>query len=443
MGEAIREHIIFHEVAAVSGIWILVIFVGVHTLSAMRLILVPLFWAFFLMMGLLPLADLVEVLLLRLFKVCGCSSAKEALLLREKSANMDGEYDVDASQDEVLLMQESSDSEDEAAGCCRWGARMFAVLFVSGALVGAVTLFFVMIYSSAKHMQANWSHYQDGAQRLATMGNESLQQVSHYVSQDIMESVSNKAVSGMEESITFLLNSILENLSTTLTEGLMMLLYMMFWLFEPMHVTDNISKLFRQYILLKMVASAAYAICVYVLLFVLNIDLAIVFAFITFLFNFVPEVGPFIAMVMPLPVILFDGRLEHPVFTMFVALGGNLGLKFLFGNIIEVKLIESQHEMKMHPVIILFLVAFFGWVWGATGMLLSVPFAAVCKASMQALPPMYRDTFLVLMEGDKKAPRRYARHRAQTMQHEEKTIKRSPRTHIVLPEDIEPARGTT
>merc|ERR1719217_1881189 len=125
----------------------------------------------------------------------------------------------------------------------------------------------------------------------------------------------------MEETITFLLNSILENLSTTLTEGLMMLLYMMFWLFEPMHVTDSISRLFRQYILLKMLASFSYAFCVWLLLWMLSIDLAIVFGCVTFLFNFVPEVGPFIAMVLPLPVILFDGRLDHPVGTCAIALG--------------------------------------------------------------------------------------------------------------------------
>merc|ERR1712113_1210668 len=87
--------------------------------------------------------------------------------------------------------------------------------------------------------------------------------------------------------------------------------------------------------------------------------------------------------------------------------GGQLGLKFIFANIVEVKLVERQDEMKMHPVMILFFVTFFGWIWGATGMLLSVPLMAAAKACMHALPPAYRNPILMLLEGDTQAPARY------------------------------------
>merc|ERR550514_1328474 len=93
--------------------------------------------------------------------------------------------------------------------------------------------------------------------------------------------------------------------------------------------------------------------------------------------------------------------------TLGFAMFGQLALKFLFGNIVEVKLIESQEDMRMHPVVILFLVAFFGWIWGATGMLLSVPIMAAAKASMHVLPPAYRDPLLIVLEGDRTAPQRY------------------------------------
>merc|ERR1719324_1553076 len=92
-----------------------------------------------------------------------------------------------------------------------------------------------------------------------------------------------------------------------------------------------------------------------------------------------------------------------------VVLGGNLALKCLWGNVIEVKLVESQQEMKMHPVVILFFVAFFGWIWGATGMLLSVPLVAVVKASIELFPAVYRDPILVFLEGDRRAPANFNR----------------------------------
>merc|ERR1719362_1927117 len=186
-----------------------------------------------------------------------------------------------------------------------------------------------------------------------------------------------------------------------------MILYMMFWLCNPVDVKESVAKVFEKYILLKSVSSAGYAFCVWFLLYMLGIDLAIVFGLITFLFNFVPEVGPFLAAMLPLPVILFDGRLSNPWLVLGIALGGTLLLKFLFGNIVEVILIESRQDMKMHPVIILFLMAFFGWIWGATGMVLSVPLMAAAKGSMYMLPPTYRNPLLMILEGDKKAPARY------------------------------------
>merc|ERR1719401_2773172 len=121
-------------------------------------------------------------------------------------------------------------------------------------------------------------------------------------------------------------------------------------------------------------------------------------------------------MILPLPVILFDARQKRPVAVMLAALAGQLGLKFIFGNIVEVKLVESQRDMKMHPVIILFFVAFFGWIWGATGMMLSVPIVAAFKATVHVMPVKYRDVILILLEGDKHAPERFKKRRAMSFE---------------------------
>mmetsp|Transcript_52759 Transcript_52759/g.142222 ORF Transcript_52759/g.142222 Transcript_52759/m.142222 type:complete len:139 (-) Transcript_52759:63-479(-) len=114
-----------------------------------------------------------------------------------------------------------------------------------------------------------------------------------------------------------------------------------------------------------------------------------------------------------LPVILFDGRLERPLLNMFLALGGQFCLKFVFANIIEVKLVERQNAFRMHPVTILFFIAFFGRIWGATGMLVSVPMMAAAKAAAQLMPALYRDPILVFLEGDKNAPARFKMLRQQ------------------------------
>merc|ERR1711934_287881 len=98
--------------------------------------------------------------------------------------------------------------------------------------------------------------------------------------------------------------------------------------------------------------------------------------------------GAFIAMVLPVPVIIFDSKLRSPFITLFIATAGQLGLKFVFANIIEVKLVEHDATMKMHPVVTLLALSFFGFIWGPTGMLLSVPLMAYMKVVVLSdLPP--------------------------------------------------------
>merc|ERR1719356_115854 len=95
--------------------------------------------------------------------------------------------------------------------------------------------------------------------------------------------------------------------------------------------------------------------------------------------------------------------------TLTIATMAQLGLKFVFANVVEVKLVEADQLMKMHPVIILLAVTFFGLTWGPTGMLLSVPLVAYLKVALlsDSVPSCYRDPILVILEGDRNAPAKY------------------------------------
>lgn len=417
---ASESHSTFHEGALVCGVWLIVVFVGAHTASAMRFVLEPLLWAFFLMMGLLPLTEAMErMLLLGGRAVTGGiavlfgESAKGSGWSRSRDGY--GEGHMPALDSELEALSQASDKEDsdeEREGhrhrCgLRRLARFLSVLLTVAGLFGLLAVFTAMIFESADHMQSNWKHYQDGASRVTQDVNKAMSIISKRAPKEVAEDIAGKTLNGIEGALQLILTKMISNVTSTLGELVMMALYMVFWLSNPIDVRKEVAVIFKRYILLKGLASALYATCVWVVLHLLSIDLAVVFGLITFLFNFVPEVGPFLAAVLPVPVILFDGRLASPWASVGAALGAQLALKFIFGNIVEVKLIESQQDLKMHPVIILFFVAFFAWMWGATGMLLSVPLMAAAKATMHVLPPTYRDPILMLLEGDKRAPARY------------------------------------
>ncbi|CAL1160740.1 unnamed protein product, partial [Cladocopium goreaui] len=225
-----------------------------------------------------------------------------------------------------------------------------------------------------------------------------------------------------------LLGNIVNNVSSLIFGVLLTMLYTLFWLCSPVPMDSSVDVMFRKYIMFKTLACFGYGISAGLLLYFLSIDLASVFALTTFALNFVPEVGPFIAMVLPCPVILFDSRLERPMLTLLTAIIGQLALKFSFSNVIEavlihwtadyadccawqmeVKLIESDKKLRMHPVMILLSVGIFGYLWGPTGMLLSVPLMALMKIALfsELVPSSYRDPILVILEGDRSAPQKH------------------------------------
>lgn len=260
-------------------------------------------------------------------------------------------------------------------------------------------------------MQNNWHYYQAGFARLSKY----IDKLKKHFPDEVLESLAKKALTTLEEVSSALVGSLLDFVSSFAIEAIMCLLYLVFWLCTPIHVGRNVSLVFKHYIMLKTFVSAMYALSVWCLLHYLGVDLSVVFGLITFVLNFIPEVGPFLAMVMPLPVIAFDGRIDAPFFVLCLAFGGQMGLKFIFGNIVEVKLIESRESMRMHPVVILFFVAVFGWIWGATGMLLSVPLMATAKATVHMIPKVYRDVILILLEGDLESPQRWEEYHERTL----------------------------
>jgi predicted PurR-regulated permease PerM len=55
------------------------------------------------------------------------------------------------------------------------------------------------------------------------------------------------------------------------------------------------------------------------------------------------------------------------------------------GNVIEPKVMGKSLDLS--PVVVLFSLVFWGWMWGVTGMILSVPIMGVIKSILEAITP--------------------------------------------------------
>merc|ERR1719356_467342 len=188
-----------------------------------------------------------------------------------------------------------------------------------------------------------------------------------------------------EGVIWMIVNHLVAGLSEGVSQLFIVLLYVLFWLMQPLPTGGKVGFVVRSYLWKKSFVSFLYGACITILFWALSIDLALFFGVVSFFLNFVPEIGAFVSMLVPVPVILLDGRLKNPVLVLTAATLGQVVFKFVFGNILEVKLIERDKEMSIHPVWIILGLSYFGYVWGPLGALLSVPMLAMVKTAAMSM----------------------------------------------------------
>lgn len=139
-------------------------------------------------------------------------------------------------------------------------------------------------------------------------------------------------------------------------------------------LVGNIQQQISFYLLIKIFVSLLAALCTWVVLASIKTELASMLAVITFVLNFIPNVGPFIATALPLPVLFlqygFDWRLV-------LALCLLTAIHFVIGNILETKWLGKG--MDLDPIIVLACLIFWALVWGVMGALLAVPLTAIIK----------------------------------------------------------------
>jgi predicted PurR-regulated permease PerM len=140
-------------------------------------------------------------------------------------------------------------------------------------------------------------------------------------------------------------------------------------------VTVSIASQISRYLSIKVMISAITGILVWLVLWLMGVDFAITWGVLTFLLNFIPTVGSIVATIPP--VLLAVVQFYPNLWLAAGVLTTLLLIQQVIGNFIEPKLMGEN--LNLSPVVILISVVFWGWLWGITGALLSVPIAAALK----------------------------------------------------------------
>ena len=136
----------------------------------------------------------------------------------------------------------------------------------------------------------------------------------------------------------------------------------------------------QQYLGLKTLISFLTGALVTIVLSFAGVDFALLWGVLTFILNFIPTIGSIVATVPPIAVTLFQSGSPGKTIIIAILL---LCIQFLVGNVLEPKLMGRG--LNLSPLVVLFSLIFWGWLWGIPGMLLSVPLTAAIRIAMEQI----------------------------------------------------------
>lgn len=192
-----------------------------------------------------------------------------------------------------------------------------------------------------------------------------------------------------------------------LSQGVLVLVFVFFLLMgratEPRPQGDMWGEMvdgIQRYLLTKLVISGVVGLLVGATLALLGVDLAIVFGLFTFVLNFIPNIGPLIATLLPLPVVLVSPEISSGAATLAILIP--TGLHVVIGNLVEPMVMGDS--LDLHPVAVLLALMIWGALWGVAGMLLAAPMTAILKLLFERLE--ITAPLADLLAGRYEAPRR-------------------------------------
>jgi predicted PurR-regulated permease PerM len=143
----------------------------------------------------------------------------------------------------------------------------------------------------------------------------------------------------------------------------------------------RIATAFQRYIATSTLTSFITGVLTWLITWAVGLDFALVWGVLSFLLNYVPTIGSIIAVFPPalFALVQFDEYWK----ALVVLLGLGV-MQTVMGNYVYPML--QGRSLSVSPVVLLFSIAFWGWVWGIPGALLAVPLTSSVIIVCQQFP---------------------------------------------------------
>ena len=187
---------------------------------------------------------------------------------------------------------------------------------------------------------------------------------------NLIDSLISNGISQLSHALTNLV-------STTVV----VLIYVFFLLLGSAETGDRapawreIDQQIRSYLGLKTIISIVTGVAFGLALHLFGVPMATTFGVLAFLLNYIPNIGPIVASVLPIPLIIL-----HPEATWMWAIlviTVTSGIQVISGSLVEPKMMGESSDL--HPVVVLLALMFWGMMWGIVGMFLATPITALVR----------------------------------------------------------------
>lgn len=201
------------------------------------------------------------------------------------------------------------------------------------------------------------------------------------------------------QSISSWMPAILSEIGNLFKQSVVVSLLVVFMLFETIYFRDKISlalenpapslerfavfsRTFKRYLAVKTIISLATAVLVWISCLLVEVEFPLLWAFLAFALNFIPNIGSVIAAVPPVLLLLVSQ--DSGLWQAFLLSMCYLGINFVFGNLVEPRLMGRA--LGLSTLVAFLSLVVWGWVFGMAGMLLSVLLTMTLKIALDSHP---------------------------------------------------------
>jgi AI-2 transport protein TqsA len=225
-----------------------------------------------------------------------------------------------------------------------------------------------------------------------------------------------EAVQKQEAALVSAVSGAAKALASFIGRLFLVLFYVIFLLLEETALGDKLKKIYKRsgsrksiknslsritsllsdYLGIKILTSFLTGFLSFFVLLFLGIDLPGLWAFLIFILNFIPSIGSIVATAFPVifSFLQFSGDWSKS----FYVLIGVLAVQVFIGNFIEPRILGNK--LNLSPLVVILGLAFWGFVWGFVGMLLSVPIMATLMIVFSQFNDTRNTAILLSKDGD-------------------------------------------